>query len=680
MNWVGGFTDPDSALTLIASGGIPVKGLTSGGKIVMVRMEHVWVEAYVDYIPSRGAVHKEGDTWIPMDASYKQYSYKKGLGFQQITGFDAQDFINQITSKSTTDSITGSVTNIPTADIQAQLNAAKTSLKNYIDTNLPDATIGDVIGSKDIIQQSFNILPVSLPNKVVVTGNKFSEIPDSLRHKITISIKDPYGFTQTLTYTASLPQIAGKRLTLAYMPATQADARILETYGYYKVKPYLVTLKPVLYIDGSPVTSGSSIGMGEIQDLTVTFARPNGPTDKVTHKILASTYASIGLDLQRIPKELLDKRKTRLEQAMNQLGLQDVNVDEIIGEILNLHSLGYFYQVEVTNRISANGRVVYTKQPAEMLSTLSPSVSYLYGVPYSITSLEMNVDVKRYILGPVSLSGDARQVKVFMLNSGTNSSGFEHAIFEELHQNTQGVSAVKILFVANQQGIPIYTIDSTNIATILPRLQISPHTMADIQNAIATGKRVTIHEQTIQYYDWKGEGYIVIDPITGAGAYMISGRLSGGGTANLTDEVIEALRELLGDAGFDIIEAIIKFQKITSPAIVLLNKVAGFIGVIISTLVTVYDMFYQTNSKLKAISAGILDLVLSLLTIIYMAAIIFAASELAAAIVGIILVALVFFLIKIILLELIRIASLQFKPARKYYAKKMISLRYIYGT
>src|SRR6266545_4635832 len=53
MNWAGGFTDPLSALDFMSSGGIPVKGLVEGGKIVAARMEHVWVEAWIDYIPSR---------------------------------------------------------------------------------------------------------------------------------------------------------------------------------------------------------------------------------------------------------------------------------------------------------------------------------------------------------------------------------------------------------------------------------------------------------------------------------------------------------------------------------------------------------------------------------------------------------------------------------------------------
>lgn len=98
-NWVGGFTDSNAALTLIASGGIPVTGLTSGGKIAAVRMEHIWVEAYIPYGNYRGARRDDSiKTWIPMDGSFKQYNYLQGLDFQTITGFDAQAFLQELQS------------------------------------------------------------------------------------------------------------------------------------------------------------------------------------------------------------------------------------------------------------------------------------------------------------------------------------------------------------------------------------------------------------------------------------------------------------------------------------------------------------------------------------------------------------------------------------------------------
>ena len=98
MNWVGGVTKPELAVQLLNMGGIPAVAVTSGSQITKVRLEHVWVEAWIDYLPSRGAVHRTGDNWIPMDASWKQYAYTDGIDLAAAVPFDAQGFADHVTS------------------------------------------------------------------------------------------------------------------------------------------------------------------------------------------------------------------------------------------------------------------------------------------------------------------------------------------------------------------------------------------------------------------------------------------------------------------------------------------------------------------------------------------------------------------------------------------------------
>src|SRR5690606_38908708 len=77
-NWVGGFEHINAAMAYAAAAGIPITAVTSGGVITKVRMEHVWVEAALDFYPSRGAVNHAADTWVPMDPSFKQYEFLTG--------------------------------------------------------------------------------------------------------------------------------------------------------------------------------------------------------------------------------------------------------------------------------------------------------------------------------------------------------------------------------------------------------------------------------------------------------------------------------------------------------------------------------------------------------------------------------------------------------------------------
>jgi hypothetical protein len=49
QNWVGGATKPEAAQQIISQGGIANRGLIEGGRFAKVRMEHVWVQAYVNW-------------------------------------------------------------------------------------------------------------------------------------------------------------------------------------------------------------------------------------------------------------------------------------------------------------------------------------------------------------------------------------------------------------------------------------------------------------------------------------------------------------------------------------------------------------------------------------------------------------------------------------------------------
>ena len=73
QNALGEVDTPEAALSLLTQGGIPFATLSAGGRIVAAQLDHVWVEAWVDFEPSRGARHRSGDSWIPLDASVKHY-------------------------------------------------------------------------------------------------------------------------------------------------------------------------------------------------------------------------------------------------------------------------------------------------------------------------------------------------------------------------------------------------------------------------------------------------------------------------------------------------------------------------------------------------------------------------------------------------------------------------------
>jgi hypothetical protein len=66
-----------------------------------------------------------------------------------------------------------------------------------------------------------------------------------------------------------------------------------------------------------------------------------------------------------------------------------------------------------------------------------------------------------------------------------------------------------------------------NIDEILPILRVSSEVKANVQNAINAGMEAIVPEEEITYFGWRGCGYILYDPETGAGACLITGRAAG---------------------------------------------------------------------------------------------------------------------------------------------------------
>jgi len=536
MNWVGGFTNAITAVNFAASGGIPVSGLMSGGKVAKVRMEHIWVEAYIPYGNYRGSMRDDSiKTWIPLDPTFKQYQYNRGLDLYTALGINGMQYIM--------DYITDTSPSPIPAELQSQLPDYSLSpyqyygirLLNYIKTNLPYASNAELIGddtiesSKIIVKKEYPYLPASLPYQVITQVISYAAIPDTARHKISFAIKDNLTGETGLSHSTTLPEVAGKRITLSYIPASSSDEALVTQYGgLLEVPAYLLQVKPVVKIEGAAVSTGQTVGLGYAQTFSMSFIIPNKGTDEVRNQVTAGDYSAIAIRYYNTPAEIAgENTKILIENAKN-----TAELDALLGQFLYSIGMSYLHHLNFEEELYAkNFQMVVTREPAEAIVTSRALTEWLYGVPYKVVEGGVGIDLDRDIKTPFAIDGSGERIKDYMIVSGLGSSAWENMILESF-LDVPSASAAKMLKKAFDQGIPIYTIDNSNIETILPQLDISSSDKTNISNAVNAGKKVITSQTKVQYNEWNGLGYIVIDPNTGAAAYLISGGFAGAFTAS----------------------------------------------------------------------------------------------------------------------------------------------------
>ena len=383
MNWVGGFTDANAALDFIASGGIPVTGIISGGKVTKARLEHVWVEAYVIYDQYRGAkaTGVGNKVWIPMDSSYKEYENIEGVDLFQATGFDAQSFLNEVKNHSVYNEGESYVTSIDQAFIDQKIQDIKSTIDAYIQANVPNATFPDVFGYRKIILKEYGILLASLPFKVISTLSKFSNIPNNLRHKIALRAYDPIDFSGAeLSYQTTLPEVAGKRITLSYTAATDADKEVIRQYNDLSLVPaYLVNLKPILRVNGTVIAEGTAVGLGKELTFVIEFMDAKGYSDIVQNILSVGGYHAITVNTAAIAKNIVQNISANLQTLSNTInnGQGTIFPDDLFGDLLNSVGAVYFFELDALNKLVAKLIKVKTiRHPSEAITSIDLTVTY----------------------------------------------------------------------------------------------------------------------------------------------------------------------------------------------------------------------------------------------------------------------------------------------------------------
>lgn len=544
MNWAGGFTDPNAAVELIASGGTPVHPIISGGVITAVRMEHLWVEAWIDYFPSRGARHKVGDSWIQLDPSFKQHVNTPGIGLTSAVPFDSDGFLQQIRSSAVINEPESNATGVDCSDLQQTMDSFRAGAESYLGNHYPNVSVGEVLGKQDITKQEFPYLLGTLPYKTIVVGQKMSGLSDMLRHKYEIVITN--SGVDDIRVVKNLAEVAGRKITVSYAPATQADRDVINRYmpaAHVDGSPvtlselpsslpaYLINVKPEFRIDGALIATGAAIGLGQVETLTTVFTRPDQEADRTPRTITAGEYYALATDTGGSAATLssLEPKLDATRAGLGQGDLTNLTKEDILGDALYGVALSSLTEQEMLTAVRAKtAGVVSLRLPAAFIASTNANVTSLFGLPRSMGLAGLETGAPSGVDLIQSVNGNRDKQKQFALASGLEAAALVGAASQDLFAASGvAVSTVTALVAAKDQGMPIYTVNQGNIATVLPKLQLESEQITDIQNAVNAGLVVVVPKANITVNSWTGSGWLVIDPATGSVVPLLSGGVSG---------------------------------------------------------------------------------------------------------------------------------------------------------
>jgi transglutaminase-like putative cysteine protease len=511
MGWVGGVEHASTAARILSASGIPATVLAADGDTVAVVMDHCWVEAFVD-----------GARWTALDPSFKRYVYRKGLDISREVVFDEGAYLEYLGVRSPLIRAVPFMRNkgAPRKAIPSPHDFYLDAIRDFVETRYIDSTVSCAFGTSALEPQHSEPFPFTSSNVL----SYFSEIPDTMRHRITFEVSDTIG-NKSLSYTVSTPEMAGEPVLFCYLPATEDDAELAKAYHtMYEPPAYLLEVAPNLRIGGNLVATGGAIPLGRNQIFEIAFLFPcKGEIDRARIESVAGVIFCPVFDLETTGEDLA---RPYIDGTVNRdygERERDRSVPNVAVIEEYLHKLGMWYFLELDECDHFLRRVLHmvnSREPSLEVLGYNVETTYLFGVPYDVDQSGTSIDTYRILNKPFSLFGDETQRERYNLVSGYESSYLMQDVWEEW-RGTSGLSAVEFLQVAKQRRVPVYMIDRGNIEEIEPRLRLSKEALKKIRDFAEGGVSVRVPQRELVIGTWQGTGYIALNPASGDAAYKV---------------------------------------------------------------------------------------------------------------------------------------------------------------
>jgi len=493
--------------------------------------DYVYVEAWFPVDNYRGGGSTQSEEWVPLVPWNRYTEYRAGIDLFSDGSIPSElvfDFDNYVTS----------------VNYKSALELFEEKVQDYLYTyhsgkSLKDIPITETTASGSAPFSS--LLPGSVPHELETSGyTTFSEIPYTKRTNITLKFKHASDDTLLLERTIYLPQIAGKRFCLDFIPADTNSESIIAGYGGMCYTPLEANayVKPVLKIDGVimpavtidgvniPDAIGSQIRLGEKFYPEYTGG---GWTDVQRPSKEAGAFMQMAFDPQAASEKTIEKIKMELENISTDTAYDDSIREEYLGRMASI--LTETFLLRMHNNSSRVENLLYGKTWLEKHS----SPTFIYTFPKDIKKdkeskfyihPQWNIDsrVRREFIkfvqnGQLSSLAWTHPVRVLARNLVMYGTSYNEGLIFEDWLDTPGLSTVKGLMVANEDPnneVRVFTNTPEDIAYLNSLkgqggVDAIPDSVIDMWIAsLEAGATITAPIKMVNYEGMKGYVYIDI--------------------------------------------------------------------------------------------------------------------------------------------------------------------------
>lgn len=443
-----------------------------------------------------------------LDPAFKAHSQQAGTNWAAALGLGRDEFLTAAGGTNVANGVHG----LDVPSLTAQLKSRTSQFLTWINTNSPNASVDEVLGSRKVIAQAVSSLPTALPayQGTITTSNGTFELP------FTSWTNTPTNFQYSLRIQGGnidrwlhFPLLAGERLSLTFSNEQATfwtnDAVFVSETGGSGVN-FTSSFAINHPFAGLVLTNGQAllVDSNAVDQLWTNVFRRSA-TSNATYYTLPYAFSTSEATVRQRQK-VLDEY-IRIGKAANSR--------EVITETMNLFGLAWYQQTRLIQRMLASAVGNFQQLHHHRFGVVAQEDAYY-------------IDVAMDFGAGAPLAGNTNDNALWFIAGGLFNSAMEHGVIEQNQgADKQSVSTIKLLRLANQSNMPVYYTRLTNWNSVKSSLLDYPTpALALIGQRVTNGQTVMLPSSgKIGLNQWEGFGYAAAGA---SNAAMGIGRYNGG--------------------------------------------------------------------------------------------------------------------------------------------------------